>query len=173
MSTTELTIREALLSEVVVLGGRNSYAQSEASASLRVTTPIAALPQNIQVIDDGLLRDQQVTNIMEGLSRNVSGVTMVEHWGSFARLNMRGFRLPAFRNGFNVSDSWGPLSEDMSFVDRLEFVKGPAGFMLSAGEPGGLYNVVTKKPTGRPVGHVSLMGGSFDFYGRPSTWAVR
>ncbi|WP_116126349.1 TonB-dependent receptor [Lewinella sp. IMCC34183] len=159
-----LTVQDEQLAEVVVRSGRDNYAQSATSPSLRLQTPIAKLPQNIQVVSEELVRDQQITNIMQGLSRNVSGVTMLEHWGNFARLNMRGFRIPAFRNGFNVSDSWGPLSEDMSLVERIEFVKGPAGFMLSAGEPGGLYNVVTKQPTDRPVGEVTLMGGSFDYY---------
>ena len=102
--------------------------------------------------------------MMEGVIRNVSGVTMIEHWGHFARVNMRGFRLPAFRNGVNVQGTWGPLSEDMSTVERIEFVKGPAGFMMSAGEPGGFYNVVTKKPTENPVAQASIMLGSYDTY---------
>ena len=152
------------LSEVLVRESRDRYATNAVSPSLRQATEIAKLPQNIQVVSGDLLRDQQVTSIMDGVTRNVSGVTTLEHWGNFARINMRGFRLPAFRNGFNVSDSWGPLAEDMSLVDRIEFVKGPAGFMLAAGEPGGFYNLVTKKPTAEATGEVTLTGGSFDFY---------
>jgi iron complex outermembrane receptor protein len=49
-------------------------------------------------------------------------------------------------------------------VDHIEFVKGPAGFMLSSGDPGGLYNVVTKKPTGQTKGEASFTIGSFDLY---------
>jgi len=76
---------------------------------------------------------------------------------------MRGSQIQAFRNGFNVVSSyWGPLTEDMSFVDHIEFVKGPAGFMLANGDPSGLYNVVTKKPTGQEAGEVSYTMGSFN-----------
>ncbi|MFH6602136.1 TonB-dependent siderophore receptor [Maribacter algicola] len=156
--------KQEQLDEVIVEGRQNQYVVREPSSTLRLKTEIAKLPQNIQVISSELLQDQQATSIMDGVIRNVSGVTMLEHWGHFARVNMRGFRLPAFRNGVNVQDSWGPLSEDMGFVDRIEFVKGPAGFMMSAGEPGGFYNVVTKKPTEAFVGNVSLSCGSFDFY---------
>ena len=152
------------LDEVTVRGRKSGYVQNKVSPSLRQQTEIAKLPQNIQVISSDLLRDQQVTSMMDGVTRNVSGVTMLEHWGNFARINMRGFRLPAFRNGFNVNDSWGPLSEDMSLVEQIEFVKGPAGFMLAAGEPGGFYNVVTKKPPATPIGQATIMAGSFDFY---------
>ena len=152
------------LNEVIVEGHQNNYITKEPSSSLRLKTEIAKLPQNIQVISAALLQDQQATSIMDGVIRNVSGVTMLEHWGHFARINMRGFRLPAFRNGVNVQDSWGPLSEDMAFVDRIEFVKGPSGFMMSAGEPGGFYNIVTKKPSEEFIGNVSVSVGSFDFY---------
>src|SRR3546814_1245921 len=36
--------------------------------------------------------------------------------------------------------------------------------MLSNGDPSGLYNVVTKKPTGRQQGEVSFTMGSYDLY---------
>jgi iron complex outermembrane receptor protein len=93
----------------------------------------------------------------------VSGATRLEHWGDiYTRINARGGRLAAFRNGINITSSWGPLTEDMSFVDHVEFVKGPAGFMMSNGEPSGIYNVVTKKPTGIKKGEATITYGSFD-----------
>jgi iron complex outermembrane receptor protein len=64
----------------------------------------------------------------------------------------------------NVTSSWGPLTEDMSYVERVEFIKGPAGFMMSNGEPSGIYNVVTKKPTGQTKGEATFTYGSYDFY---------
>ena len=102
----------------------------------------------------------------DGLIKNVSGAVRLEHWGDlYTNIQMRGSQIQAFRNGFNVVASyWGPLTEDMSFVDRVEFVKGPAGFMLGTGDPSGLYNVVTKKPTGENKGEVSFTAGSYDFY---------
>ncbi|MBU2996466.1 TonB-dependent receptor [Cellulophaga baltica] len=164
IKTIKLQEKDEALQEVVVNGRQNKYNVKTPSTSLRLKTEIVNLPQNIQVISSDLLQDQQATSIMDGVIRNVSGVTMLEHWGHFARINMRGFRLPAFRNGINIEDSWGPLSEDMSTVERIEFVKGPAGFMMSAGEPGGFYNVVTKKPTINKVAQVSVATGSFDSY---------
>lgn len=102
-----LTEKQEQLNEVIVEGHQDKFLEREPSQSLRLKTELAKLPQNIQVIGKNLLQDQQVTTIMDGLTRNVSGVTMLEHWGNFARINMRGFRLPAFRNGVNVQDSWG------------------------------------------------------------------
>lgn len=160
----KLTESKEELNEVIVK--RNKYKQDKPSLSLRLNTPILEIPQNVQIISSQTLKDQQITSMSDGVIRNVSGAVRLEHWGDlYTNITMRGSQIQAFRNGFNVVSSfWGPLTEDMSFVDHIEFVKGPAGFMLSSGDPSGLYNVVTKKPTGITKGEVNLMGGSFDFY---------
>ncbi|MCM5661416.1 TonB-dependent receptor [Galbibacter mesophilus] len=153
------------LDEVVLNGnGSNDYVVKTPSSSLRLKTEVLKLPQNIQIVSNELIKSQNIINMMESVTRNVSGAQMIEHWGTFARINMRGFKLPAFRNGMNVELPWGPLSEDMSMVNNIEFVKGPAGFMLSAGEPGGFYNVVTKKPVKENINEITLTAGSFNTY---------
>ncbi|MFT3948502.1 MAG: TonB-dependent receptor [Agriterribacter sp.] len=162
----KLNVNASTLGEVVIVGRRNSLTTNVASGSLRTQTPLIELPQNVQVVTGKALTDQQVTSMSDGLIRNVSGAVRLEHWADmYTNIQMRGSQIQAFRNGFNVVASyWGPLTEDMSVVDKIEFVKGPAGFMLGNGDPSGLYNVVTKKPTGENKGEVSFTGGSYDFY---------
>ncbi|SDL52365.1 iron complex outermembrane recepter protein [Pedobacter sp. ok626] len=154
------------LKEVVVSGNKKKYKVDTPSSSLRLDAPLLEVPQNIQIITSATLADQQITSMSDGVIRNVSGVTRLEHWGDiYTRVNTRGARAAAFRNGINLTSDWGPLTEDMSFVDHIEFVKGPSGFMMSNGEPSGIYNVVTKKPTGKDFnGEASFTLGSFDMY---------
>lgn len=156
---------EEQLQDIIIQGSRESFKTDLPSSSLRITSPLLETAQNIQVVTADLLRDQQVFDMLEGVQRNVSGAQRVEHWDNYARINMRGSQLTSFRNGMNVQISpWSPLAEDMSMVERIEFVKGPAGFMLAAGEPSGFYNVVTKKPTGHQKGEIAFSLGSFDTY---------
>lgn len=152
------------LNEVAISGRKQKYKISDPSSSLRLNEPLLDIAQNIQEVSGEQIKDQQIFNMLEGVSRNVSGLTMQEHWGNYARVNARGDRLAAFRNGMNIEATWGPLTEDMSFVDRIEFVKGPASFMLANGNPSGFYNVVTKKPTGTTSQAFSFTTGSFDTY---------
>lgn len=159
-----LSISDRELFEVVVIANKSSFKSNRTSASLRLLTPILETPQNIQVITGKVINDQQIFDMLEGVTRNVSGATRVEHWDNYARIYMRGSQVAAFRNGMNVSTDWGPLTEDMSMIERVEFVKGPAGFMLANGNPGGFYNVVTKKPSGRNKGEVNLSLGSYNLY---------
>lgn len=153
------------LEEVIILSGNSAYLTKNPSSSLRIATPLLETAQNIQVVTKAVLDQQQSFDMLESVQRNISGAQRVEHWDNYARINMRGSQLTAFRNGMNVQLSpWSPLTEDMSMVERIEFVKGPAGFMLGNGEPSGFYNVVTKKPTGREKGEVIFSTGSFDLY---------
>lgn len=151
------------LDDVLISGNANeNYNTRNPSSSLKLDQELIKIPQNIQVITNDVLQDQATISMLENITRNVSGTQMIEHWGNFARINMRGFRVPPFRNGMNVLSTWGPLEEDLALVDRIEFVKGPSAFMLSSGEPGGLYNVVTKKPINKSFGEVSLITGSYN-----------
>jgi iron complex outermembrane receptor protein len=158
----QLTLTDVELNEVVVLANRNSFKSNRTSPSLRIQTPISQMSQNIQVVSAKVIENQQIFDMLEGVTRNVSGASRVEHWDNYARITMRGSNVGAFRNGMNVSTTWGPLTEDMSMVERIEFVKGPAGFMLSNGDPSGFYNVVTKKPSGEQKGEVSMSVGSYN-----------
>lgn len=159
-----LTLSNNELNQVVILSNKSAFKTNRISSSLRLQSPIIEIPQNIQVITGKLINDQQIFNMLEGVTRNVSGATRVEHWDNYANITMRGSQVAAFRNGMNMSSTWGPLTEDMSMVERIEFVKGPAGFMLANGNPSGFYNVVTKKPSGRTKGEATFTLGSFDMY---------
>ncbi|HEY0612822.1 MAG TPA: carboxypeptidase regulatory-like domain-containing protein, partial [Chitinophaga sp.] len=130
----QMSLQVGELQGIIVTGNRNSFKADRTSQSLRIATPLLEVPQNIQVVNNKIMASQTITSMSDGLIRNVSGATRLEHWSDiYTRVNARGGRLAAFRNGVNVTSDWGPLTEDMSFVDHVEFVKGPAGFMMSNG----------------------------------------
>lgn len=162
----QLRLSQKELEAVVIKSASNNYKSNSLSSSLRLQTPLLEIPQNIQIVNNKVLTDQQIISMSDGVVRNVSGAMRLEHWGDmYTNITARGSQIQAFRNGFNVVNSyWGPLTEDMSYVDHIEFVKGPAGFMLANGDPSGLYNVVTKKPTGQTKGEFEFTIGSFDLY---------
>ncbi|RKS96686.1 iron complex outermembrane receptor protein [Chryseobacterium defluvii] len=161
------TIQSNDIEEVVVNGKYyKKYVEKNGSSSLRLDEELIKIPQNISIITARALEDQQVTTLSDGVLRNVAGAQRLEHWGDmYTRVNMRGSRAAAFMNGVNVTSNWGPLSEDMSYVDHIEFIKGPSGFLMSNGEPSGIYNIVTKKPTGHSFnGTARVTLGSFNMY---------
>ncbi|MEM8940322.1 MAG: hypothetical protein AAGC64_13360, partial [Bacteroidota bacterium] len=65
-----------------------------------------------------------------------------------------------FRNG--VGSYWWNQQSDAYMIERVEFVKGPSGFMIGNSEPGGLLNEVTKQADGVKVGEVMVGSGSYN-----------
>ena len=155
------------LDEVTVTGSHNRYRRPNASNSLRLGEPLLEAAQNIQVVTNQLLADQQIFTPVEGITRNVSGAVAPGHWNNvYARINIRGFNtgFGSLRNGMGIGNYFGPLAEDASFIERVEFVKGPGGFLVSNTEAGGFYNVVLKAPTGVGRKALGFTLGSFGQY---------
>jgi iron complex outermembrane receptor protein len=150
------------LDNVLISANKKKFKVDKVSPSLRLQSPLIEVPQNIRVVTGALLADQQVFDIVDGVTRNVSGTVRTGHWDAqYANISTRGTTIPAFRNGMNLKTPWGPLADDAATIDRIEFIKGPSGFMMANGEPGGIYNIVTKKPTGENRSSVTFAAGGF------------
>jgi len=158
-----LNENQSQLNNVQISGNKRKFKVDKVSTSLRLQSPLLEIPQNIKVVTSQLIADQQVFDVVDGLTRNVSGTIRTGHWDNqYANISTRGTTIPAFRNGMNMKMPWGPLADDAATIERVEFIKGPSGFMMANGEPGGIYNIVTKKPTGQNNSSVSLSGGGYN-----------
>lgn len=160
----DFSLKENLsqLAMVNISGARKKFKADKVSSSLRLQSPLIEVPQNIRVVTGAVLADQQVFDIVDGVTRNVSGTVRTGHWDAqYANISTRGTSIPAFRNGMNLKTPWGPLADDAATIERIEFIKGPSGFMMANGEPGGIYNIVTKKPTGENRSAVTFAAGGF------------
>lgn len=157
-----LNENQSQLADVQISTNKKKFKVDKVSPSLRLQSPLIEVPQNIRVVTSAVLADQQVFDIVDGVTRNVSGTVRTGHWDAqYANISTRGTSIPAFRNGMNLKTPWGPLADDAATIDRIEFIKGPSGFMMANGEPGGIYNIVTKKPTGENHSSVTLAAGGF------------
>lgn len=161
----DFSLKEDLsqLDNVQISANKKKFKVDKVSSSLRLQSPLIEVPQNIKVVTSQLIADQMVFDMVDGITRNVSGVTRTGHWDAqYANISTRGTTIPAFRNGMNMKMPWGPLADDAATIERVEFVKGPSGFMMANGEPGGIYNIVTKKPTGENHSAITLSGGGYN-----------
>lgn len=152
--------------EVLVTGEtEEGYEVDNATTGTRTNTPLRDVPQSIQVVPEQVLEDQQVTRLEEAL-RNVSGIRADDTFaGTINRINIRGFAQDVFlRDGFRESQF--SLRETAN-LERLEVLKGPASVLHGNLEPGGVVNLVTKKPLSEPYYSAELPVGSYGFY-RPN-----
>ena len=162
---------------VVVTGEEGSrYFEPEATTGTRTDTPLRDIPQSIQVIPQEVLEDQQVTQLDDAL-RNVSGVTPSRSGndGTGLRFNVRGFEdASVLRDGFRLSfgANGGGTFQDLSSIEQIEVLKGPAAILFGVTEPGGVINLVTEQPLSEPfyelgfrVGNRGLINPTIDISG--------
>ncbi len=155
--------------ELLVTGDR--YAPSDASTATRTNTRILDVPQSIQVIPKPVLEEQATVRVDDAL-RNASGVVgVVEPFSSGAVLTIRGFPTdnfnngPILRDGFRVYDNLG--LQETTNLERIEILKGPSSVLYGQNDPGGIINLVTKRPLYEPFHEFQFQAGSFGLL-RPS-----
>mgnify|MGYP003546441029 FL=1 len=143
-------------------GQDNGYSVPNSSAATRTDTPIRDVPQSIQVVPQEVLQDQQITRLDEAV-RNVSGVTFGgTDLGRNLQFNIRGFdEAPILRNGFRQFSA--DVVTETANLERVEVLKGPASVLYGEIEPGGLINLVTKKPTPEPFYQFEAQFGNRNF----------
>ncbi|MEM1243031.1 MAG: TonB-dependent siderophore receptor, partial [Cyanobacteria bacterium P01_H01_bin.26] len=121
-----------------------------------------------QVIPERVLDDQQVRDLDEALE-NVSGVVADNSEGAGVEFGLRGFQgARLLRNGFNIAGG-DPLSSilalpEVANLEQIEVLKGPASILYGEIQPGGVINLVTKRPTAEPMYNLELQAGSRSFF---------
>ncbi|WP_442949268.1 TonB-dependent siderophore receptor [Nostoc sp.] len=151
--------------ELVVTGEQDGYSVPDATTATKTDTSLRDIPQSIQVVPQQVLRDQQVTRLNDAL-RNVPGVTTV--FGSPGNSEESSFTIRGFesanplRNG--LADPLGGRSLELSNIERVEVLKGPASALFGNGSPGGTVNLITKQPLATPYYAVEATVGSYSYY---------
>lgn len=145
-------------------GTEDDYFVPEASSATRTNTAIRDTPQSIQVIPQKILEDQQVTRLDEAVN-NVSGVTVGSSLSnSSLTFNIRGFEdTPALLDGFRQYGFYELNSPETANLERVEVLKGPASIVYGDVQPGGIINLVSKKPLKTPFYEAELSLGNREF----------
>ena len=146
---------------IIVTGRARKLYRVEETVTGKLPTEPLASSQSISVITEQLIEDQGARDAQD-LYRNISGVSFF----SYAGVTARGFRQEEiFYDGLR-GDPYAGFSVPQLFnIQRVEFLKGPAGMLYGPGAPGGLFNYVTKKPEERFAAELSAVVGTEDRYG--------
>ncbi len=122
------------------------YTASQASTASKSDVPIKEEAQSINVVTQQTLADYQVRSLADAM-KFVSGVSQGNTLG--------GSRDSLVKRGFGTNDDGSILRDGVrsnlghnfsATTERVEVLKGPASMLYGALEPGGLVNVISKKP---------------------------
>ena len=143
------------------LDATSGYQPLNTSTATLTNMPMLDIPQVVNTVSNNVLEDQNATTLDEALY-NVSNVVQTNTLGgtqdAFVR---RGFG--ANRDGSIMTNGLRtvlPRSFNAS-TERVEVLKGPASTLYGILDPGGLINVVTKRPEKTFGGSISATSTSF------------
>lgn len=152
-----------ILNEVIVTKGREPKPVTAVRSGLKPMDN----PQAIQVIGSEIIEQQQAIRLSEVL-KNANGVYVSSaRGGAQESFFSRGYDMSAnnmFKNGFRYNAGSIP---DVSGLDKVEFLKGGSALLFGNVAPGGILNLVTKTPSFKSGGEISMQMGSYAFY-KPS-----
>ncbi|RYE70322.1 MAG: TonB-dependent siderophore receptor [Rhizobiaceae bacterium] len=140
---------------------------STASSSTKTGTPIIESPQTISIISREEIDLRASPTIADALSYT-AGV-QAEAFGIDSRVDevsVRGFGAGGFSSNNNFVDGlrlpsggqWTRPGFDTFALQQIEVLKGPSGALYGQTAPGGVVNIVTKRPTDTLHGEFLLQG---------------
>lgn len=138
-----------------------SYQPPAVASIMRGQGPTQDIPQAINVVPAQVIRDQAPRNLDDALT-NVSGITQGNNFGGTADTVMkRGFG--DNRDGSIMRDGM-PIVQGRSLnasTERIEVLKGPASLLYGIQDPGGVINVVSKRPQLEQYNALTVRGSTY------------
>ncbi|RJG17747.1 TonB-dependent receptor [Massilia cavernae] len=134
------------LTTIQVVGKNDNrlYNEPIATSATRIQAPLRDVPQTVNVIPAKVLQDQAAQS-MESVLRFVPGVGLSHGDGQRDQVTIRGFSAISDQFIDGLRDD-ALYFRDMSNIEQVEVVKGPASVLYGRGSSGGLINRITKKP---------------------------
>jgi iron complex outermembrane receptor protein len=147
-------------------GPVHGYLASQSVTGTKTDTPILETPQSISVVTQDQITAQGAQSVNDAL-QYTPGVSL-ESFGSntfFDLFKLRGFDAPRYLDGMRLpmdNTTFAVPRVETYGLERLEVLKGPSSGLYGATDPGGLINMVSKRPQDTP--HYSVEGtfGSFN-----------
>lgn len=157
------------LPEIKVQSSRElspTYNAPTAITATKVEAPLRDIPQTVNVVPQQLLQDQGVRS-MESALKSVPGIGLSHGDGQRDQVTIRGFTAigDQFIDGLRDDALY---FRDLSNIEQVEVIKGPASVLYGRGSSGGLINRISKKPgidkteVAATVGSWNQRRGEFD-----------
>ncbi|WP_419900275.1 TonB-dependent siderophore receptor [Roseomonas sp. USHLN139] len=134
-------------------------------AATKTDTPLIETPQSISVIPRQQIDAQQAQSVGQAL-RYTAGVTGEQRgaYGTgFDFGKARGFTLDYYLDGMRIPTDNGPTAPQIDgfLLERVEVLRGPSSVLYGQGNPGGVVNLVSRRPGETVSGEARLQIGSY------------
>ncbi len=146
----------------VTASKNNSYLATNAASGTRIALPLESTPLTISVVTADFMKDKGLPTVNESI-RFMPGVR--RNANNSDQFKIRGFqaRAPRVDDFYDAGDlNEGRSRYEMAEMERIELIKGPTSVLFGFGNPGGVLNMITKRPQAKAAYTFSASLGSYD-----------
>ncbi len=148
LSLTQQAIANDKIEVIEVRGSYfNDYKVDNASGAMRTNASLLETAQAVTVIPETIIDEQLATTLGKVLLNDAS-LSPGSKQRNREVFSSRGFSLSSstgyLRDGHQ---HWSHYQQPIETLSRVEVIKGPSSLLYGKSAPGGLINMVTKKPT--------------------------
>lgn len=146
-------------------GPGDGFVAHRTMSGTKTNTPLVKTPQSISVVTREEMDAHAVQNVDQAL-RYTAGI-VTESTGvdnRFDQIGGRGFTLDEYLDGTKLlfsSAGFAVPQVDPYLLERAEVVRGPSSVLYGQASPGGVLNLVSKRPTADQVNEVQIQGGNY------------
>jgi len=148
------------------LGPVTGYLAQQSVTGSKTDTPILEIPQSISVVTQDQIAAQGAQSVNDALEYT-PGVSL-QSFGSntfFDLFKLRGFDVPRYLDGLRLpmdNTTFAVPRIETYGLERLEVLKGPSSGLYGQSDPGGIVNMISKRPQATPHSSVEGTFGSFN-----------
>lgn len=148
-------------------GEEESFVDEDSTSGTKTDTPLIEIPQSISIVTEEQIKQQQAQTMSEALRYTPGFFAPFESDVRYDNAPIvRGFIPTLYLDGLLLPDSRGfgaPRIEPYG-LERIEVLKGPSSGLYGQVPPGGLIDMISKRPTPYRLHEVVLQYGSYDRY---------
>ena len=162
----DFTLQTGTYSSIITVTEPGGFFAGSSTTATKTDAPLIEIPQSVSVITEDQMESRNVQTVNEAI--RYTGSVDVDTYGTETRydwINIRGFDQSTY-GLYRDNSRWqsGQVSGqiDPYLIQEVDVVKGPSSVLYGQNEPGGLVNLVTKRPPSRVLREVVLNYGSFN-----------
>ncbi|MCS0494540.1 TonB-dependent siderophore receptor [Ancylobacter sp. MQZ15Z-1] len=145
----------------------DGYVARRSTAGSKTSTPLIEVPQSISVITRDQMDARAVQSVGQALDYSAGVVS--QPYGTDPRFDapiIRGFSAEnsMYLNGLKLMREAGAPAIEPYGLQRVDVLRGPASVLYGQGNPGGLVDMISKRPTFENFAEAQAEAGSFDRY---------
>ncbi|WP_417508648.1 TonB-dependent siderophore receptor [Methylophaga sp.] len=144
-----------------------SYSAERSASATKTNASIFDTPQSISVVTQQQLVNRGVKTVTQALQYTPSLSVPYGYDTRYDWFSLRGFdaKTQVYRDGLLIPTStYGLPRADSYALERVEVIRGPSSVTYGQAQPGGLVNLVSKRPTEDTLRELRLSAGSDDFF---------